>query len=88
MSELFISIPKLAKILGISRIAVYKKVKKNEIKAVKIGKNYAISTKYISKNIVEIKENFLSIKKKIAIEDVVNRMADEYFDTFRKLGKN
>lgn len=38
----FYSIPELAKLIGISRIAVFKKVKKGQIKASKIGKNYVI----------------------------------------------
>jgi excisionase family DNA binding protein len=39
----YISIPQLAKRLGISRIAVYKKVKKGIIPAVKIGRNFVVS---------------------------------------------
>ena len=42
----FISIQQLANMLGISRIAVYKKIKKGRIKAVRIGRSYAISRKY------------------------------------------
>ena len=38
----YFSVPELAKILGISRIALYKKVVSGEIKAQKIGRNYAI----------------------------------------------
>ena len=39
----YLTIPQLAKLLGISRIAVYKKVKKGQIEAIKIGRNYVIS---------------------------------------------
>lgn len=38
----FLSLPEAAKILGITRIAVFKKVKKNQIKAIRIGRNWAI----------------------------------------------
>jgi excisionase family DNA binding protein len=38
----YISIAELAKKLGISRIAVYKRVKKGDIKAIKIGRSYAV----------------------------------------------
>jgi prophage maintenance system killer protein len=39
----FYSIPELAKLMHISRIAVFKKVQKGDIKAKKIGKAYAVS---------------------------------------------
>lgn len=39
----FYSIPELAKMMHISRIAVYKKVKKGQIKAKKTGRDYTIS---------------------------------------------
>ena len=44
----YISIPQLAKILGLSRVAVYKKVKKGQIKAIRVGRNYAIARKYVA----------------------------------------
>ena len=40
----FYTIPQLAKKMGISRIAVYKKVKAGKIKAFKIGRIYAVSS--------------------------------------------
>ena len=39
----YLTIPELARILGISRIAVYKKVKNGTIKAIRVGRNFAIS---------------------------------------------
>ncbi len=50
----FISIPELAKKLGISRIAVYKRVKEGKIHAVKIGRNFAIE----SDQVVSTEERF------------------------------
>jgi len=44
----YITIPQMAKILGLSRIAVYKKVKKGEIEAIRIGRNYAIHKKSVA----------------------------------------
>ena len=38
----FTTIPELAKLLGLSRIAVYNRVKKGQIPAVRVGHNYAI----------------------------------------------
>jgi len=51
LSKDYISIPALAKILGISRIAVYKKVKKGQIKGVKVGRNFVVSKSDINKTI-------------------------------------
>ena len=36
----------IAKKLGISRIAVFKRIQKGQIKAIKIGRSYAISRSY------------------------------------------
>ncbi len=43
MTDKFYSTPEVAKILGISRIAVFKKIKSGKLKAVKVGKGYVIS---------------------------------------------
>ena len=42
-AEDYISVAELAQQLGISRIAVFKKIKKGQIKAIKIGRSYAIN---------------------------------------------
>jgi excisionase family DNA binding protein len=43
MSEKLYSTPEVAKILGMSRIAVFKKIKTGKLKATKVGKGYVIS---------------------------------------------
>jgi excisionase family DNA binding protein len=43
----YLTIPQLAKILGISRIAVYKKVKKGIIPGKKIGRNFVVSATHL-----------------------------------------
>ena len=77
------TIAELAKILGISRIAVYKKVKKGQIKAVKIGKTYAIP----AQNIANILGEFLSPKQKHQIEQAVAKTVKEYGETLKLLGR-
>ncbi len=79
----YITIPQLAKILGISRIAVYKKVKKGQIKAIRIGNNYAIPKKYI--NFILGKE--LEQKTKKEIETAVKKIVEEYGDALEQLGR-
>ncbi|MGB8951498.1 MAG: helix-turn-helix domain-containing protein [Candidatus Aminicenantales bacterium] len=80
----YLTIPQLAEILGLSRIAVYKKVKKGEIKAIKIGKNYAIPEEYIS----EIRGKNLSNKTKRKIEKAVKKTIKDYGEVLRLLGND
>lgn len=79
----YISIPQLAKILGISRIAVYKKVKKGLIKAVKIGRNYAIP----AKGLTDILGDTLGEDAKKEIDKAVKRTVKEYGEVLKLLGK-
>ena len=60
----YISIPQLAKNLGINRIAVYKKVKKGQIKAIRIGRSFAI----LQKDFADILGNTLKEEDKKKLE--------------------
>lgn len=79
----YISIPQLAKILGLSRIAVFKKVKQGEIKAWKIGRNYAIPKKYLE----SILGKALSKEDKEEIGRAVKKTVTEYGQTLKLLGR-
>jgi len=79
----FMTIPQLAKILGISRIAVYNKVKNREIKAIRIGRNYAINVK----DIVDIIGQELSKKDKEEIDKAVTKTIAEYGEVLKLLGR-
>ena len=81
-NEEYVTIPKLAKILGVSRITIYNKVKNGEIEAIRIGRIYAIPKKYIS----EILGKTLSTKTKKLINDAVSRTVQEYGEVLIKLG--
>jgi len=78
----FISIAELANFLGISRIAVFKRVKKGEIPAIKIGKSYAID-----KGDIPILSNKTSEQKKKILEKAVEKTVKEYGEVLRKLGR-
>ena len=73
----------LARILGISRIAVFKKIKSGEIKAKKICRNFVVNRS----DLAEILGDTLSEKKKREIEKSVKRTVQEYGNTLRLLGK-
>ena len=78
----FITIPQLAKILGISRIAAYKKVKNGQIKAVRIGRNFAIDRKYV----LNILGKILGEEDKTQIDEAVKKTVKEYGRTLKLLG--
>ena len=44
----YITLPELARLLGISHVAVWKRVKKGEIKAEKIGNTYVVADKELA----------------------------------------
>ncbi len=79
----FMTIPQLAKILGISRIAVYNKVKTGEIKAIRIGRNYAINVK----DIVDIIGQELLKKDKEEIDRAVTKTVAEYGEFLKLLDR-
>ena len=78
----FISIQQLANMLGISRIAVYKKIKKGQIKAIRIGRSFAIPRKYID----SILGKTLKASQKREIDAAVKKTVREYGDTLKMLG--
>jgi excisionase family DNA binding protein len=48
MASEYYSLPEAAAILGISRIAVFKKVKKGQLEALRIGRNWAVPAHALS----------------------------------------
>jgi excisionase family DNA binding protein len=78
----YITIPQLARILGISRIAVYRKVKKGQIKAVKIGRTFAIPQKQIAGILGKV----LREGDKKEIDNAVNKVVTEYGEVLKLLG--
>jgi excisionase family DNA binding protein len=79
----YLSTSEVAKILGISRIAVFKKIKSGEISAQKIGRNYAIPTKNLHSQIWHKLNN----QEKKEIAKAVKQIVKEYGETLRLLGK-
>ena len=83
MTKKFLTSNEVAKILGISRVAVFKKIKAGQIRAEKIGRNFVID----EKNLMEILGKTLSEKNKKAIEESVKKTIKEYGETLRLLGQ-
>jgi len=82
----YYSTVELAKILHISRIAIYKRVISGAIKAIKIGRNYAISRDEVNKTVGNILGRPLNDNEKKEIEKVVDRAIKEYGETLKLLG--
>jgi excisionase family DNA binding protein len=82
-SKQFISTNELAKLLGISRIAVFKRIKTGKIKAFKVGRSFVID----KREIPEILEKSLSEAGKKEIEAAVRKTVSEYGETLRLLGR-
>jgi excisionase family DNA binding protein len=77
-----ITTAQLAKALGISRIAVFKRIKNGEIKATKKGRNYVIHTSDIPSF-----GDILSDRDKKVIDKAINKTLHEYGETLRLLAK-
>lgn len=79
----YYSLQEIAKLLGISRISVYKKVKKGEIAAERIGRSYAVPKKEIS----YITGEKLRKEDMKQIDNAVKKTIDNYAEVLIKLGK-
>ncbi len=83
----YVSVAELAKMLGVSRIAVFKKIKKGEIPAEKIGRSYAVSMENVSEILGSAKKGLLTDVKKEEIKNAVEKVVKEYGQTLKLLGK-
>jgi excisionase family DNA binding protein len=79
----FITIPQLAKLLGLSRIEVYRKVRKGQIPAIRIGRNYAIS----DSDVAHVLGHKMSDKDKRQISVAVKKVVREYGEVLKRLSK-
>ena len=83
VNEKYITIPELAKLLGVSRIAIYNRVKKGQIPATKIGRTYVIKDQTIA-NILGKK---VTKKGKKQIDAAVRKTVREYGEVLKQLCK-
>jgi excisionase family DNA binding protein len=82
-NERYLTIPELAKLLGVSRIAIYNRVKKGQIPASKIGKTYVIT----DRTIANILGKEVTRSRKEQIDAAVRKTVQEYGEVLKKLGK-
>ncbi|MFA6376737.1 MAG: excisionase family DNA-binding protein [Candidatus Paceibacterota bacterium] len=77
------STKEIAALLGISRIAVFKKIKSGEIKAHKVGRNFVID----EENVANIISATLTENRKNEIKRSVDKTVAEYGEALKLLGK-
>lgn len=82
-TEKYVTIPELAKLLGVSRIAIYNRVKKGQIPATKIGRTYVIT----DETVAEILGRKVTDQEKKRIDAAVNRTVREYGEVLKMLSK-
>jgi excisionase family DNA binding protein len=79
-----LSTSEAAKILGVSRITVFNRIKNGQIKAKKIGRNFIIPKNELGGFLTRK----LTPESKREIEKAVQKTVKEYGETLRLLGKN
>ena len=82
MEKEYVSTAQAAKILGVSRMQVVRKIKRGEIKAKRIGRSFAIS-----KDDLDPIYKPASIKELASIDKGVEKVVKEYGEVLKKLGK-
>jgi len=77
----FLSTSQVAELLGISRIAVFKKIKSGQIKATKVGKNYVVDREDLG----GIFKKGISKTRKKEIKDAIKKTIKDYGEVLRML---
>jgi excisionase family DNA binding protein len=79
----YFSTSELATLLGLTRQAVFKKIKAGEIKAIRPGRDFLIPKDELPRILGEV----LSEKSKKEIEQIIKRLVLEYGETLRLLAR-
>lgn len=82
MNREYLTTSEAAKELGISRVAVFKKIQSGEIKADKLGRSFAILRSEITPGNKELSE-----ADKASIDEAVRKTVEEYSEALKMLGK-
>lgn len=77
------STAEVARILHISRVSVFNRIKNGRIKAEKVGRNYIVSHEGLS----EALGKSIGQEKKDNIEKALNKALKEYEEVFKLLGR-
>ncbi len=81
VTKTYFTTSEVAKMLGVSRVTIFRKIKSGEIKAEKFGRNFMVPTDQFVQN------KKLTEEKKVEIKKIINKAVREYGETFRLLGE-
>ena len=79
----FVSTSEAAKILGISRVAVFNKIKSGKIEGTKIGRNFVIR----KRDVLRTAGDLLTSGQKKKINRAVEKATRQYAEVFKRLGR-
>lgn len=79
----YLTVKELSELMGISRVAVFNKIKLKKIKAEKAGRNYII----YKKDLTGLLKPGLSENDKKEIEAGIKKVLHEYGETIKMLSK-
>ena len=82
MDKNLISTKEAAEILGISTVAVWKRIQKRQIQAFKVGRAYVVDRRSLGNIYQE-----MSTDDKKKIEKAVDKVVKDYGSTLKRLGK-
>ena len=83
MDKKLLSTSDVARLLGISRIAVFKKIKSGEIRARRVGRSFVVA----KSDLPEVLGDVLGNSRKSLIEKAVRKTVKEYGQTLKLLGR-
>lgn len=83
MTKKYYSTVEAARILRLSRIAVFNRIKKGKLKAERVGKNYIISHEAV----LESLGRSVGPEKKENIKRAIDKALKEYGNVFKLLGR-
>ena len=83
MDKKMYSTSEVAKILHLSRVEVFRKIKSGKIPAEKVGRNYIV----YYEDLLEALGKIIGSNKKEEIEEAIDKAVDEYGEVFKKLSK-
>lgn len=83
MQKEYFSTAEVAKILGISTVAVWKKIKEGKFKAERVGRSFVIPKSEID----ALTDGILDEQKKKMIREAVKKIVSEYGEALKMLGK-
>lgn len=78
----YYSIPEVARLMGVSRIYLYGQVKRGIVKAIRVGRNFAIA----KEDLDVLQNGIISDAQKTIIAQGVKRTVMQYGDALEKFG--